>query len=147
MPVVSARTLNILAALVWYGGGVVLTVKAASMLAEASELRPGGVWHWAAGAAGFVAGLLKARYLFSRACRKNLRRIASLERPRVWQFYRAWFLAILVVVSVTGATLSRMAHGNYTFLLVMAGLDLSIGIALLGSSFVFWRERAFSAGR
>jgi hypothetical protein len=45
---------------------------------------------------------------------------------------------------IFGATVSRLAHGNYVFLLGVAILDIGIGTALLGSSVVFWRQRAFS---
>ena len=40
-----------------------------------------------------------------------------------------------------GATLSRLAHGNYGFLIGVAILDLSIGTALLGSSFIYRQKK------
>ena len=43
----------------------------------------------------------------------------------------------------TGMALSRMAHGNYVFLLSVAVLDVAIATALLSSSVVFWKQRAF----
>jgi hypothetical protein len=135
---VSARTLNILAAVVWYAGGVALLLKGASLLLEARPLRPDSGWPFFAGAVGVAFGVLKARFLFSKACRKNLDRIASLPEPRVWQFYRTRFLVILAVVVWGSARLSSLIHGNFLYLLLMATLDLSISIALLGSSYVFW---------
>lgn len=140
----SARNVKILAALVWVVGAGVLLWKGSSLLAEADGLNPGLSWPWAAGAIGLALGAVKARYLFSKACRKNLRRIDALERPHPWQCFRPWFFLFLAVMVSAGAALSRLAHGNYGFLMGVAILDLSIGTALLGSSIVFWQQKAFS---
>ena len=93
--------------------------------------------------AGRAAGGLKARYLFSRSCRKNLHRIAALKDPKVWQFFRPKFFFFLALMILAGSTLSRMAHGSYPFLCAVAALDISIGVALLSSGAVFFQERAF----
>jgi hypothetical protein len=42
-----------------------------------------------------------------------------------------------------GSTLSRMAHGNYPFLIAMVILDFSLATALFGSGTVFWQQQAF----
>ena len=138
----SVRSVKILAALVWCVGGAVLLWKGSSLLAEADGLNPGFIWPWAAGAIGLTLGGVKARYLFSKACRKNLRRIDALERPRLWQCFRPGFFLFLAAMIAVGATLSYLAHGSYGFLIAVAILDLSIGTALLGSSFVFWQKKA-----
>lgn len=143
MPIVSARLLNILAALVWYGGGIALLLKGRSLLGEAAALRPGLAWPWLAVTAGLLFGGLQAWYLFSKSCRKNLARIAGLEQPRIWQFFRPGFFVALVAMIAAGATLSRLAHGNYPFLITVSGVDLTVAVSLLGSSYVFWQERAF----
>lgn len=144
MPTVTARILNILAALVWYLGGIVLLLKGGSLLAEAASLRPGLAWPWVAVGVALLVGGLQAKSHFSRLCEKNLARIAALERPRFWQFFRPGFFVALAAMILTGATLSRLAHNQYVFLLGVAALDLTLAIALLGSSYVFWREKAFS---
>jgi hypothetical protein len=141
---VSARSLNVLAALVWYMGGIVLLLKGSSLLAEAAALRPGLIWPWVAVGVGLLAGGLKARFLFSKSCIKNLARIAALERPKIWQFYRPGFFAFLAAAILLGATLSRLAHDRYALLIGVAALDLSLAVALFGSSLVFWREKAFT---
>jgi len=41
--------------------------------------------------------------------------------------------------------MSKTAAGNFTLLLMVGTLDLSIAFALLTSSLVFWRLKAFSA--
>lgn len=143
MLVVSTRSLNILAALVWYVGGTLLLLKGSSLLVEADALKPEEGWPWLAAVAGFFLGGLKAKFLFNRSCQRNLDRIAALDPPRVWQFFRPGFFALLAVAILVGATLSRLAHNNYPFLIGVGILDLSIAIALLGSSYVFFKERAF----
>ena len=132
-----------LAALIWYVGGIVLLVKGVTLLAEASLLHPEQYWPWFAVIVGLVFGGVKAKYLFSKSCGKNLIRIAALNRPKVWQFFRPGFFIFLAVMILVGATLSRLAHDNYLLLMGVAILDLSIGTALLGSSYVFWKQKAF----
>ncbi len=139
MLVVSTRSLKILAALVWYIGGTILLLKGRSLLVEAEALKPEEGWPRLAAVAGLILGGLKAKFLFNKSCQKNLDRIAALNRPRVWQFFRPGFFVILTVMILVGVTLSRLAHNNYPFLIGVAILDFSIGIALLGSSYVFWK--------
>jgi hypothetical protein len=139
----SIRTLNILAALVWYVGGLVLLLKGGSLLLEAASIKPQLLWPWLTMVAGPTIGLVKARFLFSKSCRKNLARIELLKQPKLWQFFRPGFFMALVVMILAGATLSRLAHNNYPFLIGVALLDLSLAMALLGSSYVFWKQKAF----
>ena len=135
---VGVRTLKILAGLVWYGGALALSLKASSLLVEALALTPNQGWTWLGMGTGLALGILQARFLFAGNCRKNLARIDTLEEPRLWQFFRPGFFLALAAMIATGATLSRLAHGNYPFLIGVAALDLSIGSALLISSYVFW---------
>lgn len=143
MLVVSTRSLKRLAAFVWYVGGMVLLLKGGSLLVEADALRPEQDWPWVAAVVGPVLGGLKAKFLFSKSCQKNLDRIDALDRPKIWGFFSPRFFAVLTVMILTGATLSRLAHNNYAFLIGVAILDLGIAIALLGSSYVFWKQKAF----
>jgi hypothetical protein len=145
--VASARSLNFLAAFVWYVGALALLVKGSSLLIEAEALNPRQGWPWLSVAVSLAAGGLKARFLFSRSCQKNLDRIAALEEPRLWQFFRPGFFAALAVMIATGASLSRLAHGDYAFLIAVAALDLAIGTALLASGQVFWKQKAFARSR
>jgi hypothetical protein len=147
MVTVSTRTLNILAALIWYAGGIVLLLKGGSLLAEAEALEPGLVWPWLAAVAALLFGGLKARSTFGKSIRKNLARIAALDRPRFWQFFSPGFFVALAAMILAGAGLSRLAHGNYPFLIAVATLDLAIAVALLGSSIVFWKQKAFARQR
>jgi hypothetical protein len=138
---VSQRSLKLLAALVWYIGGIVLLLKGGSLLIRAEEMKPGGIWPWPAAIIGPVLGILKAKFIFSRSCRKNLERIAALQRPRIWQFFRPGFFAALAVMILAGTVLSRLAYKNYSWLVGVATLDLAIAIALLGSSVIFWKHK------
>ena len=143
MLVVSTRSLKILAALIWYIGGAILLIKGRSLLLEADALKPEAGWLWLAAGAGIFFGGLKAKFIFTRSCQRNLDRIDALDRPRVWQFFSPRFFVALTVMISAGVTLSRLAHNNYSFLIGVAILDLSIGAALLGGSYVFWKQKAF----
>ena len=142
MLVVSTHTLRILAALIWYVGSIILLIKGRSLLLEADALKPEEIWPRLAAVAGILFGSLKAKFLFNRSCQRNLDRIDALERPKVWQFFSPRFFVTLTVMISVGVTLSRLAHDNYLFLIGVGILDLSIGIALLGSSYVFWKQKA-----
>ncbi len=137
----SLRTLKLLAALVWFSGVVVLFIKSSSLFLEAEGINPEQPWTWLAVLAGLVLGGIKARYLFSRLCFKNLKRIDALEQPKLWHFYRARFFIFLFLMVSSGAFLSRQAHGDYSMLIAVAVVELSVGTALLGSSNCFWREQ------
>ena len=142
---VSRRTLHILAAIVWHIGGIVLLLKAASLMQEANALRPEQNWLWIFVGVGLFFGLFKARFLFSHFCHKNLARIDALEQPQLWQFFRPRFFLMLTFMILVGATMSRLAEGHYRSLIGVATLDLSLAIALLGSGLIFWRQRVFFA--
>ena len=144
MLIASRRALKILAAAVWYVGGIMLVRKAVVLLVEAEKLRPEANWPIFAAAIGVLAGLVKARFLFNKFCRKNLARIDALNRPMIWGFFRPRFFFFLALMIMAGATSSKMAHGNYPLSIGVAALDVAIGTALLASSVVFWKERFLS---
>ena len=136
--VVSKRLLVVLAGIVWYVGSIALLFKAGKLLVAAFEIDSES---WAivfAAITGILAGVVKSKFLFIKACQKNLARISSLQTPKIWQFYRTPFYFMLATTITLGGYLSTAAQGNYGFLLFVAGLDLSIGIALLTSGRKFW---------
>ena len=137
--VVSHRSLRILAALVWYGGSLALLLKGSSLLLEADALKPAQEWLWIAVITGLIIGGLKGESLFKRSCRHNLERINALARPQIWQFFRPRFFVFMTLMILFGGTLSKLAHNNYLFLICVAILDLSIAVALLWSSRLFWK--------
>lgn len=138
----SPGVLKFLAAAIWYIGSLILAVKGGQLLLEAEALRSGLAWSWLAIAAGVLLGAIKARYIFNRSCRRNLRRLETLEAPKIWQFYTPGFFLALAAMITAGAMLSRMAHGSYPFLIGVAALDMAIATALLISSHVYWVRSA-----
>jgi hypothetical protein len=144
---VSARSLNLLSALVWYGGGIALLLKGRSLLAEAEALNPGLPWPWLGAVVALLLGGLQAKFMFTKSCRKNLNRIAALDEPKVWQFFRPGFFFFLALMIATGAVLSRLAHQSYAWLIAVAMIDWIVAVSLLGSSYVFWQQKAFASQR
>jgi len=136
----SARVLKILAAITWYIGGIILFAKGLSLLEQALMINQEIRWIWYAFLAGLLIGSIKAKFIFIKSCKKNLARIGSLDQPKIWQFFRTGFFFFLALMILTGVFLSKAAQGNYIFLISAAVLDFSIGTALLGSSFVFWKR-------
>ena len=143
---VSQRTLMITAAIVWYGGGISLLFKGGVLIKNVSTLDDQSVWTYLAPILGILIGLLKGRFLFSQSCEKNIKRIKALsDPPYIWQCFRPGMLIFLALIIPTGAWMSRAAAENLTFLGLVGTLDLSIACALLSSSIVFWKRKAFSS--
>ena len=140
----SIRTLIILATLIWHVGAVMLLLKGSDLLHQAVELRPGPGWPVLAVAAAILTGSLKGRFLFRKLCRRNLDRIAGLSQPKIWKFYRTRFFFFLGLMILTGATMSRLAEGNYILLIAVGWFDLSLCTALLVGSTVFWQRKNLS---
>ncbi len=107
-------------------------------------MRPGDPWLWFAIVGGLVFGSIKVKFIFDRACRKNVARIAELPDPKLWLFFRPAFFIFLALMIGAGALLSRSAHGSFPFLIGVATLDFSLAVALLGSSRLFWSKPAAS---
>lgn len=138
---VQHRTLNILAATIWYGGSIILLLKSADLICAAQQLRPSEYCHWLIPSFGFPIGVLKGYTFFSRACDNNLTRISELKKPKLWQCYRPQSLFFLILMVTVGATLSRVSQNNYWLLCVVAALDISISTALLTSGRMFWKRK------
>ena len=141
---VSRLTLMVIAACVWYGGGIALLFKSGSLVKGAYALDSQSIWAYAAPVLGIIIGFVKARFIFFHACKKNIVRIRALVNPRIWQCYRPGMLIFLAIIIPTGAWMSRAAAGNFGYLCCVAALDLSIATALLTSSLSFWKMKAFS---
>jgi hypothetical protein len=142
---VSQRTLMITAAIIWYGGGISLLFKGGALIKNAYAIDAQSIWIYLSPILGIIIGLLKGRFLFSKSCEKNIKRIKALSNPRIWQCFRPGMLIFLAIIIPTGAWMSRAAAGNLTFLCLVGALDLSIACALLSSSIVFWKRKAFSS--
>jgi hypothetical protein len=137
----STPTLKLLASLVWYSGAVVLSFKSSKLFLEAQSINPNQLWIWLAVLGGLMIGVIKAKYLFKRLCIKNLKRIDALEKPKLWHFYRMRFFFFLLSMILLGSFISRLAHGNYSMLIAMATVEISLATALIGSSNCFWKQK------
>jgi hypothetical protein len=135
----------ITAAIIWYGGGISLFFKGGALIKNVYVIDAQSIWTYLAPILGIMIGLLKGRFLFSKSCEKNINRIKALSNPRIWQCFRPGILIFLATIIPTGAWMSRAAAGNLTVLCLVGVLDLSIACALLSSSIVFWKRKAFSS--
>ena len=135
---VSHKTLKILAAILWYIGVAILLSKGRELAQDAHGLEPDKMGQSFSWIAGMLIGIVKTKYIFVKSCKKNMARIDALRSPKVWQFYRYQFFIALVFMILLGSILSRASQGNYTFLVAVAILDISIGTALLLSSYIFY---------
>jgi hypothetical protein len=137
----SKSTLVWLAAFVWIIGGIMLFRGGWHLFHQARELQSWVWWHGLIIAAGLILGVIQARTIFTRSCRKNIDRIRLLDDPRLWQFFRPGFFLALAGMITAGVLLDHFARDNYFFMLAVAGLDFALTISLLGSSYVFWVDR------
>ena len=144
---VSTFTVMILAAFVWCSGGIALLLKGGALAKSAYALQPDDIWTFLTPVLGIMIGLIKAKFIFIKSCRKNIVRIKALESPRFWQFFRPGMLLFLAIIIPAGAWMSRSAAGKYLYLCIVCALDLSICTGLLVSSMMFWRLKAFSTVR
>jgi hypothetical protein len=94
---VSHLTLIVLAAVVWYSGGIALLLKGSALVKSAYAIDSQSLWTFAAPLLVVIAGLIKGKFLFSKSCKKNIQRIRSLANPHVWQYFRAGMLSIVFV--------------------------------------------------
>ncbi len=137
----SAQTLKILAATVWYTGVAALLIKSSGLFLQAHQGGAGSLEVGLSILTGLGIGLVKAKYLFVRACRRNLVRIQALKTPMLWQFYQGRFFIFLAAMIFFGVSMSRIVQGNYRLLIPLAVLELSIAVALLVSSRYFWKKQ------
>ncbi len=92
-----------------------MLIKGSSLLVEAYSLKPEQYWPWLAVAVGPVIGSLKGKFIFRKSCLKNLARINTLNHPKIWQFFKPWFFAVLAVMIVFGATMAKLAHTHHNY--------------------------------
>jgi len=132
------KTLKILALLVWYIGVIALSLKSYKLFNEAYTLNSNLSYLILFLLLAFLLSLFKTKYIFIKSCQRNLQRIEALKEPKIWQFYKIEFFLFLIVVISLGALLSRMALGNYYFLISVGIIDMSLALALFFSGFEFF---------
>ncbi len=141
MSATSRYSIKLVAAAIWFSGAFVLLIKGGSLLTQALALRPEQSLTWLAVPAGLVIGGIKTQLIFDKVCRRNLDRIAALDRPQIWQAYRPGFYLFLVAMIALAGGLSGLAQGNYPGLIAMAVLDFSLATALFASGRSFQHHR------
>jgi hypothetical protein len=137
---VEKRTLKLLAAFVWYTGFMALSIKATLLFLKAYTLNDSTLILIGILLFSIIIIYFKVKYIFSKVCRKNLIRIEALKSPKFWEFYRIRFFVFLISMITLGAFLSRMAEGNYWFLMGVGVVDISVGLSLFFSGFLFWEK-------
>lgn len=138
---ITKKHLIIISALIWYSGSISLLIKSVSLLKSAHSIYPSLMIPLLALVTSLVIGFFKGKYIFVKSCRKNVKRINELQKVKPWLFFKPSFIIALVIMITSGATLSRLAEGNYPALLAVAILDLTISTALFYSSFVYWEKK------
>ncbi len=141
---VSKRTLNIIAATIWFIGATILLIKSIALMQRAEAIKPDKLWIFIPILLSLVFGSIKAKFVIRKSCNRNLKRIASLNEPKLYQFYSPAFFLLVLIMIAAGVTLGRFANNNFAFLISTATLDLSIAFALFGGVYFYWQQKAFA---
>ena len=139
----TSLTLSRFAGAVWLAAGGMLAVRGVSMLARAAgpPEHAGGIAIAVSAALGLLVGAAKGRYALRATAQRNLTRIRRLREPRVWQAFGPVSLALIAGMVGLGVFLrTRAARGELGGYLVVGGIYLGIGCALLVSSLNYWRR-------
>lgn len=119
---------------------MVLLAKGLRLTLELHDV--GSPWAWAAPLIGVAVGIPKVIFMYSRFCKRNLDRIAALDDPRMWQFFRPGFFVFLALMIALASILSRFALTHFGWLVFVVALDFSLATGLLGSMPGFFRQKA-----
>lgn len=138
MPTARHTLLKWLSAAVWYVGAGVLLWKGAERLIDAAAALGSVQWPVTVGLLAMGLGVVQGRTVFRQSCIRNLRRIRTLESPRLWQFFRPSFFLALTAMIGGAVVLSVVAGRGPVSALLVAGVDWLIGFSLLVSSSTFW---------
>lgn len=136
----SKKTLKYIPFIIWVIGGTVLLIKSFKVFNEAMQINKDEMLLFAVVVSAVFVGNLKNRFILKKFCEKNLKRIENLPNPKLYQFYEPMFIFFLLLMITVGVILSRLAEGNYYFLLAIGFIDLAIGTALLSSSKYFFAK-------
>ncbi len=137
----SKKTLILLSAIIWIGGGLQLLVKGISLIDKALIIDPSLTMIFVIVVFGIIIGLIKNKFIMSKFCVKNIKRINNIDKPKFYQFFEPRFFYFLTAMIFLGFTLSKLAEGSYSFLLAVACLDFALSTALLTSSLIFFRRK------
>jgi hypothetical protein len=135
----SRKTLINISAVIWIFGGLVLLLKGILLINAAQFIYPSIIVISAVIIAALLIGLIKGKLLMGKFCKKNIKRINNIVEPKIHQFFEPRFILHLSLMILTGFTLSKLAEGNYSFLLAVGCLDFALSTALLTSTSVFFQ--------
>lgn len=136
------RTLARLAGALWLASGSWLLVLGCIML-ERAYREEDATWLALASSAaiGVALGWPKGKYVLGKTARRNLGRFHRLHEPKLWQFLGLRTVLIIVFMASLGRGLRALADagllGGHT---IIGGLYLGIGVALVRSSRLYFRE-------
>ena len=125
-------------------GGIILFYKGYLLLKEANIIHPDIEIISLVMATAFIIGLLKNKFIMSKFNRHNIKRINELKDPKIHQFFDSRFFFFLALMILAGISLSNLASGNYTMLLIIGGFDLALSTALLKSSTIFFMNESLN---
>jgi len=124
------RTVGFLAGTLWVGAGALLSVRGGLMLGKTET-----TWGLAlALTLGLIVGAAKGYYVLSRSARRNLRRIAALDKPKPWNAFTLRFLFLLGLMIGFGRMLRWLASEGHLPWGVVGGIYVGIGVALVVSA-------------
>jgi hypothetical protein len=137
----SRKTLINISAIVWILGGIVLLLKGISLIKAAQIIYPSIIVISIIIIVALLVGLIKGKFLMGKFCKNNIKRINNIVEPKIHQFFEPKFILFLILMILTGITLSNLAVGNYGFLLAVGCLDFALSTALLSSTSVFLNKK------
>lgn len=135
----SSASLRLLAGVVWLAVGGMLAWRGVPMLQRADT-----TWGLVVAAIlGILLGAAKGRFVLSRTARRNIRRMAEIERPRPWNVFSGRFVIVIAMMIGLGIGLRTMAEQGWLAWALVGGIYVGIGAALaVSSSLYFLRQPA-----
>jgi len=133
-PAFGRKCLILGAALTWSAGGLILIVRAVSLMGQVDSSLPLAL------GISLVIGLLKGKLIFTRVARKNVARIRSTSphKEKICLFAFQSLQSYLIVLSMIALGIVLRQIGLRPLYLVM--VYTAIGVALLVSSGLYYRE-------
>ena len=138
---VNKNSLYVLAGSVWALVGLFLMIRGAAMYQTALDTQNAS--QTALGisiAISVILGIIKGRFVLSKTARRNKSRIDRLEQPlKVHHVYAKSFYFMIAGMILLGVTLRTFNEylGGYV---VVAAIYCGIGLALMVSSLVYWKQ-------
>jgi hypothetical protein len=129
----SHQTIKILAATIWFSGFLILFIKSSWLFFEAWQKGMPLLFVFISLLIAITFGTIKGHFFFSVICKKNLQRINELANPFFWQCYQIQFYFFLALMITMSKFLYHVVESNTIFLLALAMIEMSVGIALFTS--------------